>query len=100
MTAKKDAKKDAKKTPKPAKKPTKGKYLPPEPKDWKEKPALVKLVQQFGKAAPAVHKLQHDLKTERARVKKYATAMAVTIGRLAAAGDLLSVEILRSALDS
>lgn len=76
------ATKTKKQTEKKPTKPAKGKYVPPSAEDWKTKPALLKLVAEHGKAAPAVHKIQHELKTVRATVKKYAEAMAQAIARL------------------
>jgi len=68
-------------TPKP-KKPARGVYVAPSPDDWGGKPALLKLASEFGKHAPAVHKLQFDLRQSRAKLKKYKEVMLDTISCL------------------
>lgn len=85
-----------KKTEKKPTKPAKGKYVPPSAEDWKTKPALLKLVAEHGKAAPAVHKIQHELKTVRATVKKYAEAITVAIARLGGACQNRGEEFLKA----
>lgn len=89
-----------KKTEKKPTKPAKGKYVPPSSADWKTKPALLKLVQEHGKAAPAVHKLQHDLKQSRATIKKYAEAIGNAIWRFEQLGETGMVARLREELGS
>jgi hypothetical protein len=64
-------------TPKPPK-PAKGVYVAPSPDDWGSKPALLKLASEFGKHAAAVHKLQFDLRTARAKLKKYKEVLQST----------------------
>lgn len=84
----------------PAKKPKKGVYVAPSPDDWGTKPALLKLASEFGKHAAAVHKLQHDLRAAKAKLKKYREAIDDVRSLLHTVGQHDLATKLRNAVDA